>query len=162
MSYFSHVIVKHKSSDVESSRKYFVSDECEFKRLCPNVLRYNCVTRFHSLRSGIRGREKSAVRFADLSTTVAADAGSAFVISSESRAADKKVVATWRATHHAPEFLGEMLPMDGVIHGGGCSLGGRRWVDTGWLRRRRHHGMNECPVYPSAPLSATTVSRDSS
>jgi len=98
----------------------------------------------------------------DLSTTVAADAGSAFEISLEFRVADKKVAATWRATHHAPEFLGEMLPMDGVIHGGGCSLGGRRWVDTGWLRRRRHHGMNECPVYPSAPLSATTVSRDSS
>ncbi|EGI59861.1 hypothetical protein G5I_11956 [Acromyrmex echinatior] len=45
----------------------------------------------------------------DLSTTVAADAGSAFGIMSKSHATDKKVVATWLATHRALEFLGEML-----------------------------------------------------
>lgn len=50
---------------------------------------------------------------ANLSTTVAADAGPTFEISSESRAEGKKVAATWRATHHALEFLGEMVPVAG-------------------------------------------------
>lgn len=60
--------------------------------------------------------------------------GLTFEISSKSCAEDKKVAATWRATHHSLEFLGEMVP---VASGWGHLWWGLRfgsWVDTGWLR----------------------------
>lgn len=58
-----------------------------------------------------------------------------------SRDRGRRVTATWRGAA-CRNFWTKWYrsPMDGVIHGGGCSLGGRCWVDTGWLRRRKHRG----------------------
>lgn len=50
------------------------------------------------------------------------------------RAANKKVAVTWRAADRALEFLDKMVPVAGGWgHSWWGSLGGRRWVDTGWL-----------------------------
>ncbi|KYN27137.1 Frequenin-1 [Trachymyrmex cornetzi] len=60
----------------------------------------------------------------DLSTTVAADAGSAFRITSKSHATDKKVAATWLATHRALEFLGEIGEDHRRFYAEDCRRGG--------------------------------------
>lgn len=97
--FFSHVVVNRKSFDVESEEASRLRGTRQYVCLHPNVSRRQI---------GNSQTRKIGVDFAGLSTTVAADAGPTF-----GNLVDKKVAATWRATHRAPEFLGEMVPVAG-------------------------------------------------